>query len=163
MKREKNLRTLTRISLTFLIPAAATYLFVATSCGKTINSGTAEGQAAAPQPSSSTTSPDSAYIQVAEMPVFPDGDNALLKFIAEKTVYPDAAIKNNITGKVIVKFIVEKDCSVSNVTIIKSVDPLLDAEAVRVVSSLPKFETPAKNGGVVVRVYYMVPITFALK
>jgi TonB family protein len=140
-----------------------TLIFMITSCGKTVNSGTAGGEATAAQPAPQPTKTDIPFVQVDEMPVFPDGDNGILKYISENTVYPEEAKKNNITGKVIVRFVVEKDCSVSDATIIKSVDPLLDAEALKVISSLPKFEKPAKNGGVAVRVYYMVPITFSLK
>ncbi|MBK7712480.1 MAG: energy transducer TonB [Bacteroidales bacterium] len=102
-------------------------------------------------------------MQVDEMPVFPGGDAAILKYIAENTVYPEAAKKNGITGKVIVRFIVEKDCSVSETTILQSVNPELDAESVRVIKTLPKFEKPAKNDGVAVRCFYMLPITFSLK
>ena len=102
-------------------------------------------EAAAAQPSPQPTKTDIPFVQVDEMPIFPGGDIAILKYIAENTVYPEEAKKNKITGKVIVRFIVEKDCSVSDVTILQSVDPLLDAEAVRVIKSLPKFEKPAKN------------------
>jgi TonB family protein len=101
-------------------------------------------------------------VEVEQLPVYHGGDAALLKFIGENAKYPEEAKKKNITGKVVVKFIVEKDCSVSDVTILKSVDPLLDAEAIRV-AALLKFEKPAKNKGKSVRVYYMVPITFDLK
>ena len=138
-------------------------IFVVAACGKTNNSGTEKGDVTAAQPAPPPTKTDIPFVQVDEMPVFPGGDAELLNYIAENTVYPEAAKKNNITGKVIVRFIVEKDCSVSDATIVQSVDPLLDAEALKVISSLPKFEKPAKNGGVAVRVYYMVPITFALK
>jgi TonB family protein len=162
MKTEKRSGPLTRFSLILLIPMAI-FLFVVASCGKTINSGTERGEATAAQPAPSPTKTDIPFVQVDEMPIFPGGDVGILKYIAENTVYPEAAKKNNITGKVIVRFIVEKDCSVSDATILQSVDPLLDAEAVKVINSLPKFEKPAKNGGVAVRVYYMVPITFALK
>jgi len=102
------------------------------------------------------------FTQVEEMPVFKDGDAGLLKFIAESTVYPKDAKTNNISGKVIIKFIVEKDGSVSNAEILRGVNPSLDAESLRVVSSLPKFEKPGIQGGKAVRVNYMVPITFTL-
>lgn len=103
------------------------------------------------------------FIQVEEMPVFKDGDAGLLKFICDSTKYPKEAKTNNISGKVIVKFIVEKDGSVSNAEILRGVNPSLDAESVRVVSSLPKFDKPGKQGGKAVRVNYMIPITFTLK
>jgi TonB family protein len=95
------------------------------------------------------------------MPQYPGGEMNLLKYIAENTQYPSEAKEKGITGKVIVRMIVNKDGAVSNVEVIRGVDPLLDAEATRVVSSIPKF-TPGKQGGVPVDVYYMVPINFAL-
>jgi len=162
MKTEKRSDQMKGLSLAILIPIV-TAIFVVASCGKTTNSGTNSSEAAAVQPAPPPTKTDIPFVQVDEMPVFPGGDGAILKYIAENTVYPEAAKKNNITGKVIVRFIVEKDCSVSEATILQSADPSLDAEALKVISSLPKFEKPAKNGGVAVRVYYMVPITFALK
>jgi TonB family protein len=97
------------------------------------------------------------------MPEFKEGDIGLLRFIAENTRYPEQAKKDKITGKVLVKFIVEKDCSVSNVAILEGVNPLLDTEAVRVVNTLPKFESPGFKAGAAVRVNYIIPITFALK
>ncbi len=84
------------------------------------------------------------------------------KYILEHTKYPEVSKKNGITGRVIVKFVVEKDGSVSKVEVEKGVDPALDAEAVRVISSLPKFEKPGKNSGELVRVQYILPISFAL-
>jgi protein TonB len=110
-----------------------------------------------------TAAQETVFVEVDEMPVFSGGDTEIIKFIRENTNYPAEAKKNNITGRVVVKFVVEKNCSVSEVEVLNSVDPLLDAEAVRVVSSLPKFEKPAKKDGKIVRVNYMVPITFALQ
>jgi len=94
---------------------------------------------------------------------FRDGEEGLIDFIARKVEYPPEAKKNGITGKVMVKFVIEKNCSVSNVEIAEGVDPLLDAEAIRVVNSLPDFEKPATKGGEPVRVQYLVPIQFSLK
>lgn len=151
MKKEKRSGQLRRFSLIFLIQVVTLSLMVSSSV-----------KVAAQNPSS-TDQKDIPFVQVTEMPIFPGGDVAILKYIANNTVYPEAAKKNKITGKVIVRFIVEKNCSVSEVTILQSVDPLLDAEAVRVIKTLPKFEKPAKNDGKVVRVFYMLPITFDLK
>ena len=106
---------------------------------------------------------DEVFTQVDEMPIFSGGDQGILNFIAQNTIYPEDAKKNNITGKVIIKFVVEKDGSVSNVKVVEDVNPLLDAEAIRVISALPKFEKPGKKAGEIVRVNYMIPITFTLK
>jgi len=106
---------------------------------------------------------DMVYNEVDQMPVYHGGDTALLSFIAKNTVYPEEAKKKNIQGRVVVGFIVEKDGAVSEANILSGVDPMLDAEAVRVVSSLPKFEKAGIKNGVTVRVKYMVPITYALR
>ncbi|MCU0456334.1 MAG: energy transducer TonB [Bacteroidales bacterium] len=102
------------------------------------------------------------FVVVEEMPMFPGGDPALLTYIAEHTNYPEVAKENNIQGKVIVRFCVTAKGSVSQISVLKSVDPELDKEAVRVVSTLPAFK-PGKQGGKPVPVWYMVPINFTLK
>jgi TonB family protein len=109
-----------------------------------------------------SVNPDSVYVLVDELPVYPGGDITLMSDIAKITVYPAEAKKNNIQGKVVVRLIVGKDCKVSDVEVIKSVNSQLDAEAVRVVKTL-KFEKPGIKGGVPVAVHYMIPIQFALK
>jgi protein TonB len=138
-------------------------LIAFSSCGKANDPSSTNTEIPAPPPPPVPVDPDSVYVMVDEYPVFTGGDTALLNYIADNTVYPAGARINKIQGKVVVKLVVEKDGSVSNVEVVKGVNPLLDAEAVRVVSTLPKFESPAKKGGVAVRIHYMVPITFALK
>ncbi len=101
------------------------------------------------------------FIKVEESPVFPGGDIALLKYIAENTNYPTEAIDINLEGKVIVKFAVMSDGSVSKVQTIRSVSPILDKEAIRVVSSLPQWK-PGKQNGKPVSVWFSVPVTFQL-
>lgn len=110
-----------------------------------------------------TPNPDSVYVMVDQLPVFKGGDAALLQYIAEKTVYPEDAVKNNIQGKVIVRFVVRRDGTITDAEVLKGIDPTLDAEAVRVVSTLPAFEKPALIKGVPANVHYMVPIQFTLK
>lgn len=102
------------------------------------------------------------FVVVEEMPAFPGGDMALLKYIAENTRYPEKAKANNLQGRVIVRFCVNENGGVDRISILKGVDPELDAEAVRVVSALPSF-IPGKQGGKPVPVWYMVPISFTLK
>jgi protein TonB len=102
------------------------------------------------------------FVVVEEMPMFPGGDVALLKYIADHTQYPEVAKENNIQGKVIVRFCVTSKGGVSQVSILKGVDPELDKEAIRVVNTLPAFK-PGKQGGKPVPVWYMVPITYTLK
>jgi protein TonB len=102
------------------------------------------------------------FVIVEEMPMFPGGNFELQKYIADHTNYPDIAKENNIQGRVIVKFCVTSKGGVSQISVVKGVDPELDAEAIRVVSSLPSFK-PGKQGGKPVPVWYVVPITFQLK
>ena len=102
------------------------------------------------------------FVVVEEMPMYPGGDAALLKYIAEHTIYPEVAKENNIQGRVIVRFCVTSKGAVNQVSVLKGVDPELDKEAIRVVSELPPFK-PGKQGGKPVPVWYMVPITFTLK
>jgi protein TonB len=102
------------------------------------------------------------FVVVEEMPMYPGGDAELLKYISEHTQYPEIAKENNIQGRVIVRFCVTSKGGVSQVSILKGVDPELDAEAIRVVNTLPAFK-PGKQGGKPVPVWYMVPITFTLK
>jgi periplasmic protein TonB len=102
------------------------------------------------------------FVVVEEMPSFPGGDAALLKYIGEHTQYPEVAKENNIQGRVIIRFCVTAKGGVSQVSVLKGVDPELDKEAIRVVNTLPAFK-PGKQGGKPVPVWYMVPITFTLK
>ena len=102
------------------------------------------------------------FVVVEEMPMFPGGDIALLKYVADHTQYPEIAKENNIQGKVMVRFCVTPKGGVSQVSILKGVDPELDKEAMRVVGTLPAFK-PGKQGGKPVPVWYMVPINFTLK
>jgi protein TonB len=102
------------------------------------------------------------FVVVEEMPMYPGGESALMKFIGEHTQYPEIAKENNIQGKVIVRFCVTPKGGVSQVSVLKGVDPELDKEAMRVVTTLPAFK-PGKQGGKPVPVWYMVPISFTLK
>lgn len=102
------------------------------------------------------------FVVVEEMPMYPGGDPALLKYIMEHVQYPEVAKENNIQGRVIIRFCVTAKGGVSQVSVLKGVDPELDKEAIRVVNTLPAFK-PGKQGGKPVPVWYMVPITFTLK
>jgi len=101
------------------------------------------------------------FVVVEEMPQFPGGDAELLKYIGDNTQYPPAAKEQNIQGRVIVRFCITANGDVSQISVLKGVSPEIDAEAIRVVSSLPSF-SPGKQGGKPVPVWYMAPITFTL-
>lgn len=101
------------------------------------------------------------FMVVENMPEFPGGDLGLMKFIQKNVRYPAIAKEYNITGKVYISFIVDKQGSVTNVKIVRGVDKNLDAEAIRVVSLLPKYK-PGKQRGKAVRVMFTIPINFTL-
>jgi len=98
---------------------------------------------------------------VEEMPQFPGGQEALLEYLAKNVKYPVVAEENGVQGRVILTFIVERDGSITNIKVVKSVDPSLDKEAIRVVKSMPRW-VPGKQNGSPVRVEYSVPIVFRL-
>ena len=101
------------------------------------------------------------FMVVENMPEFPGGDLGLMKYIQKHVRYPAIAKEYNITGKVYVSFIVDRSGSVTNVKVVRGVDKNLDAEAVRVVKSLPKYK-PGKQRGKAVRVMFTIPINFTL-
>ncbi|PIE86400.1 MAG: energy transducer TonB [Bacteroidia bacterium] len=102
------------------------------------------------------------FFIVEEMPEFPGGERALRTFIAKNVQYPTIARENDIKGKVYVRFVVTEKGTVDKVTVARGVDPLLDAEAIRVVKKLPKWK-PGKQRGKNVKVWYTVPINFQLQ
>lgn len=104
---------------------------------------------------------DMVFDVVEVMPQYPGGPIAMLKYIMENIKYPEQAMKKGIQGRVTVRFIVEKDGSISDVRPVLSVHPLLNKEAVRVVESMPKW-SPGKQNGKPVRVRFNVPVMFKL-
>ncbi len=106
--------------------------------------------------------PEQIFTAVEEQPQYPGGIEELYKYISRNLHYPEMAAQNNIQGRVFVKFVVEKDGSVSQVSVARGKDPDLDREAVRVVKTLPKF-IPGKMNGQNVRVWYTLPINFKLQ
>ena len=112
--------------------------------------------------SEGTPDPNKAYDMVDEMPQFPGGPYALFEFHSKNIQYPKEAEDANLQGRVIVSFVVEKDGSVSNAKVVRPIDPLLDAEALRVVNSMPKW-IPGKQNGEAFRVKYTIPVTFRVE
>ncbi len=104
---------------------------------------------------------EKAFQHVEKMPVFPGGDMAMMEFLSKNIKYPVEAQKKELQGRVVVSFVVEKDGSLSDVKVAKSVDPQLDEEALRVVKSMPNW-TPGMQNGKTVRVKYYVPISYRL-
>ena len=104
---------------------------------------------------------DVVYRSVAQPPRYEGGDSALMDCIAQEMQYPQTAKENGIEGKLVVKFVVEKDGSVGDVKVVRSIHPDLDAEAVRVCKALTGF-SPGMQNGQAVRVWYTLPIKFKL-
>jgi len=102
------------------------------------------------------------FIAVEQPAEFPGGPTALMKWLNNNVRYPEAAQQNDIQGRVIVKFVVEKDGSIGKTEILKGVDRDLDREALRVVKKMPKWQ-PGKNNGVPVRSYFNLPVVFRLQ
>ncbi|MBO4464739.1 MAG: TonB family protein [Prevotella sp.] len=120
-----------------------------------------EADRAAQQSPSRQESDNRVYDVVENQPAFPGGLTALMQFLANNIQYPAVAEENGIQGKVVCTFVVETDGSISNVTVVRSVDPSLDKEAVRVLRSMPRW-TPGTQDGRPVRVKYNIPVTFRL-
>ena len=102
------------------------------------------------------------FVAVEQQAEFPGGMPALMKWLSNNIRYPEAAQQNDVQGRVVVKFIVEKDGSVSQAQIVKGVDKDLDKEALRVVNKMPKWQA-GKNNGVAVRSYFTLPVQFRLQ
>ena len=105
---------------------------------------------------------DEAFAVVEQMPEFPGGVKELMTYFKDNIKYPKAAQENGIQGRVIVQFVVEKDGTPTEFKVMRSVDPDLDAEALRVMKEMPKWK-PGMQKGQVVRVKYTVPVTFRLQ
>ena len=106
--------------------------------------------------------PEKVVTAVEQMPQFPGGEAALMKYLSQNINYPQVAMENGIQGRVIVQFVVTKNGTVGEVKVIRSVDRDLDKEAIRLCKSLPKF-IPGKMNGQEVNVWYTLPITFKLQ
>mgnify|MGYP002432135756 FL=1 len=109
-----------------------------------------------------STAKEEVFMVAEQMPEFPGGMKEMLKFLQENVKYPENAMKNNVQGRVIVQFVVEKDGTPTEFKVLRSVDPDLDAEALRVMKAMPKWK-PGMQKGQVVRVKFTVPVSFKLQ
>lgn len=105
---------------------------------------------------------ETVFVVVEKMPSFPGGDAECMRFLNKNIKYPTIAQENGIQGRVILQFVVNRDGSIVDVTVARSVDPYLDKEAVRVVKMMPKW-TPGMQRGNPVRVKYTLPVMFRLQ
>ena len=117
---------------------------------------------AAPEPPKQVVEETKIFTVVEQMPMFPGGDAALMGYLRDNMHYPTVAAENGVQGRVVVGFVVERDGSITDVNVLRSVDPSLDREAMRVVKNMPRW-TPGKQNGSAVRVKYQVPVSFRLQ
>lgn len=109
-----------------------------------------------------STAKEEVFMVAEQMPEYPGGMKELFKFLQDNLKYPESAKKNNVQGRVIVQFVVEKDGTPTEFKVLRSVDPDLDAEALRVMKAMPKWK-PGMQKGQVVRVKFTVPVSFKLQ
>lgn len=102
------------------------------------------------------------FTSVEQMAQFPGGEAALMSWVANHINYPATAQENGVQGRVVVQFVVKKDGSIGDVKVVRSKDPDLDREAVRVVKTFPNF-IPGKMNGQPVNVWYTLPVSFKLQ
>lgn len=102
------------------------------------------------------------FTSVEQMPQYPGGDAELMKYIATNLKYPVIAQENGVQGQVVIRFVVTKDGDISDVQVLRSLDPSCDKEAVRVVKSMKKW-IPGKQNGRAVAVYFTLPVRFKLQ
>ena len=117
---------------------------------------------AAPEPPKHVVEETKIFTVVEQMPMYPGGDAALMGYLRDNIKYPTVAAENGVQGRVVVGFVVERDGSITDVNILRGVDPSLDREAMRVVKSMPRWN-PGKQNGSAVRVKYRVPVSFRLQ
>ena len=102
------------------------------------------------------------FVVVENQPEFPGGNTAMMKFLSDNIKYPVIAQENSIQGRVICNFVVERDGSITDVQVVRGVDPSLDREAVRVIQQMPRWK-PGKQRGQAVRVRFTLPVVFRLQ
>ncbi len=167
MKTKKNRYLPANLSLLLSLPVIAALLLLVPACSQKNNTAESGTEIAPPPPPPPPPVADSdseaPYDVVDEMPVFKGGDAGIMEYIKANVRYPEPAKVKGIQGKVVVRFCVRKNGVVDKVLALQGVDPELDKEAIRVVSSLPAFEKPAMKDGREVAVWYVLPIQFALK
>lgn len=117
---------------------------------------------AAPEPPKHVVEETKIFTVVEQMPMYPGGNAALMGYLRDNIKYPTVAAENGVQGRVVVGFVVERDGSITDVNILRGVDPSLDREAMRVVKSMPRWN-PGKQNGSAVRVKYQVPVSFRLQ
>jgi TonB family protein len=146
-----------------ILPLGAIVLAAVPSCkGKTSPSESTSPPPPPPLPYNITNG-DTVWFRVDEFPVYPGSSTAMYKFINQTITYPEASKKKKIQGRVVVGFILTKECKVTDARIITGIAPDCDQEALRVVNSLPQFEKPALVKGRPVAYHFTLPVHYTLK
>ena len=161
MMNKKRTRTTGRIKYALFAPLAAALLLASNiSCVSTEKN--EEELSATSEESRAIKAPEGEIYQVVEeMPEFPGGMGECMKFIGKNIKYPAEAIEKGIQGRVIIQMVVTKEGDIAEAKVVRSIDPLLDAEALRVINSMPKWK-PGKQKGEAVNVKYTIPVMFRL-
>jgi TonB family protein len=154
MMTKKRTPDLANFKILLVLPVTILLLVFISSCKISSKSSVAKTEVASVPPSE-------VFVVVEEMPLFPGGEKAMFDFIYANLRYPENEKKNNIQGRVILRFCVNYLGGIDRVSVLKSVNPALDAEAIRVIKILPTWQ-PGKQGGKPVSVWYSVPVIFEL-
>jgi TonB family protein len=162
MMKTKKSKRLSVLKYALVLPVILIALVASSNKGDSIPAVPSPPAAPAHEEVASANQDQKVYDEVDVMPEFKGGMNSLMKYLGTHVVYPEEAKKNNISGKVYVGFVVDTKGKIKDVSIAKSADPLLDAEAMRVIKGMPKW-TPGKHKGEKVNVAFKVPINFFLK
>jgi TonB family protein len=167
MMTKKRSNGVANLKLLMVLPVIAIVLMVISSCSQNSDKSGNSTEVAPPPPPppppvAATDTSTTPFVEVDQMPLFAGGDAGLMEYIRKNTRYPEKAKLNRMQGKVLVRFAVETDGKVSRVAILKGVDPELDLEALRVVSTIPPYEKPGVKDGRNVAVWFTVPIIFKL-
>ena len=156
MMNKKRTRTVGRIKYALFVPLAAALLIASNiSCTST------ENKKDSAESTESRAVKGEVFQVVEEMPEFPGGMAECMKFLSKNIKYPTQAKENGIQGRVIIQMVVTKEGDIAEAKVVKGVDPLLDAEALRVINSMPKWK-PGKQRGEAVNVKYTIPVMFKL-
>ena len=159
MMNKRRTRGIRRVKYALFVPLTAALLVVSNI--ETVARAQKVNKTTAIQPKDKAKDEPVALV-VENMPDYPGGTGKLMEFLAKNLKYPESAEKNKQEGRVIVRFVIEKDGSLTDFAVARSVSPALDAEALRVAKMMPKW-IPAKNKGKTVRVRYNIPIKFSLR
>lgn len=159
MMNKRRTKGIRRVKYALFIPMAAALLVVSNI--ETVARAQKVNKTTAIQPKDKAKDEPVALV-VENMPDYPGGTGKLMEFLAKNLKYPESAEKNKQEGRVIVRFVIEKDGSLTDFAVARSVSPALDAEALRVAKMMPKW-IPAKNKGKTVRLRYNIPIKFSLR